>query len=601
MIRRFRSCFAILALAVLPALGACETAPGTGRTIFTGGMGPETEARLGYQEHQKIVPQFGGADADPAIDTYVTGIGNLLAKTSEIPDLKFTFTVLDTPMVNAFALPGGYIYIHSETLMRVGSVDELAGVLGHEIAHVQARHFSRRESETALPGLAARVIGMGAAIAAQEPGLAVAGEGVNVSLKIGFTREYEAEADRLGAIWVTRAGYDSVALTYFLDKIVQSTAGFPDYLPPYLATHPFPDDRIHAIEADAKTLHPKRVPNPELAAALPRVQARLAFLLKTGRANLSQGVAESSDPQIEAIMSQAEEIAARGDRDAALLLLGRIDWLEGADPRIPFQIGELLYASERYAEAASSYLRAIQLDTSRALVFFKLGKAFEASDQSHRAVYAFEQAILRTAEPSELRKRSEWEIYKLTFVPVEASGFANSSLSDAIDAASSAADTVSDATVTASDATDTVSDASNTASDTSGTASQIDAASHAIGPAAEAIDAATNKANAGAHESVAAEFSSEIARIAWWARLGSRFRQYANQFDVRWIEPSGKIALEKAAKKSSANTIGSALEFGRKRPATAGRWTLELVLEDDVVDRQTFVIRPQTDRALQPL
>ena len=64
--------FGLLGLLALPALSACETAPGTGRTIFTGGMGPETEARLGYQEHQKIVPQFGGAYADPAIGAYVT-------------------------------------------------------------------------------------------------------------------------------------------------------------------------------------------------------------------------------------------------------------------------------------------------------------------------------------------------------------------------------------------------------------------------------------------------------------------------------------------------------------------------------------------------
>ncbi len=70
---------------------------------------------------------------------------------------------------------------------------------------------------------------------------------------------------------------------------------------------------------------------------------------------------------------------------------------------------------------------------------------------------------------------------------------------------------------------------------------------------------------------------------------------------MRWIEPSGKIALEKPAKKRSADMIGSVLEFGRKKPATAGRWTLELVLEDDVVVRQTVVIRPQPDGALQPL
>jgi len=483
---------------------------------------------------------------DPIVSGYLNELGQELASQIEPQPFIYRFRIINANSLNAFALPGGYIYIHSETLMRVGSVDELAGVLGHEIAHVQARHFSRREEKSALPGLAARVIGLGAAVATGEPGLAVAGEGVNVSLKIGFTREFEAEADQLGAVWVTRAGYDPAALTLFLDKIVQSGDGFPNHLPPYLATHPFPKDRIHAIEDASKTLHSKRVPDPELAAALPIVQARLAFLLKTGRSSLIQGVAEQTDPRIEAVIQQAKEAADRGDWDGALLLLGRIDGLERADPRVPFMTGELLYASGRYEEAAASFLRAIQLDASHALVFFKLGEAFEAAGQSHRAVYAFEQAVLRTAEESELRKRSEWEIYKLTFVPIEASGFADSSLPDAIDAALDEPSAISD-------------------------------------------------------EPITAEFFTDISRIVWWARLGSRFRQYADEFDVRWIEPSGKVALEKSAKKREAHMIGSVLEFGRRKSAAAGRWTLELVLENDVVDRQTFVIRPQSDRAPQPL
>jgi predicted Zn-dependent protease len=487
---------------------------------------------------------------DPIVSGYLNELGQTLASQIAPQPFIYRFRVIKAKDLNAFALPGGYIYIHSETLMRVGSVDELAGILGHEIAHVQARHFSRREAKSALPGLVARAISMGAAVAAKEPGIAVAGEGVNVALKIGFTREFEAEADHLGAIWVTRAGYDSVALTHFLDKIIRTTEGFPDYLPPYLATHPFPEDRIHAIEAEAETLNPKPVSDPELAAALPRVQARLALLLETGRTNLNLGVPEPSDPRIEAVIQRAEEIAESGDRDRALLLLARIDQLERADPRVPFMIGELLYESERYDEAAASYLRATQLDTSRALVFFKLGLAFKEAGQSHRAVYAFEQAVLRTAEASELRKRSEWEIFKLTFVPIEASGFLDTSDSDAIDAAEAAAE------------------------------AEI----------AEDAEPAT-----------VWEFSTGTSQIAWWARLGSKFRQYADQFTVRWIAPSGEISKQKRALKRSAELIVSALDFDDERVATEGRWTLELVLEDDVIDRQIIAIRRQTEAQLEPL
>ena len=117
---------------------------------------------------------------DPLVSSFVNELGQTLVAQIEPQPFIYRFRVIQARSLNAFAIPGGYIYLHSETLMQVDSVDELAGVLSHEIAHVQARHFSRREAKTALPGLAARVLGMGAAIATREPGLAVMGEGVNV-------------------------------------------------------------------------------------------------------------------------------------------------------------------------------------------------------------------------------------------------------------------------------------------------------------------------------------------------------------------------------------------------------------------------------------
>jgi predicted Zn-dependent protease len=474
---------------------------------------------------------------DPVVAGFLNDLGQEIAGQIEPQPFIYRFRVIKASSLNAFALPGGYVYIHSETLMRVGSIDELAGVLGHEIAHVQARHFSRRESKTALPGLAARVIGMGAAVAAQQPGLAVIGEGVNVSLQIGFTREFEAEADQLGAIWVTRAGYRAAALTHFLDKIIQSEARFPDNLPPYLATHPFPEDRIHAIETAAQTLEPTREPDPALAAALPRAQQRLAELLKTGRASLAQVAPPSHDASVDARLRAADEIAAAGNREAALALLSGIPSSEMRDPRVPFRIGELLYDAKRYREAADSFSRAIELDPSRALVFFQLGLALKNAGQPQRAVYAFEQAALRTPETSDLRRRSDWEIFKLTFASIETSGFSRSRLADAIAAAD------------------------------------------------------------GSDE---AEFSAEISQVTWWARLGSRFRQYADQLRVRWVSPSGEIAQQGRAKRRGDGVIGSELDLDDAQGAGIGRWTLELVLKDEVIARQSFAIRaPQGEPPLR--
>jgi predicted Zn-dependent protease len=260
--------FWLLGLLALPALSACETAPGTGRTIFTGGMGPETEARLGYQEHQKIVPQFGGAYADPAIGAYVTGIGDLLARTSEIPDQKFTFTVLDTPMVNAFALPGGYVYITRGLLALADNEAEVAGVLAHEIGHVTARHSAERYGQT----MAAGILGMGLGIVLGGPVTDLYGAVAGVALR-SYSREQEYESDLLGVRYMSRAGYDPGAMATFLTKLLahgrleaelRGQAGKADAFD-IMQTHPRTADRIARAIAEAGT---KTVAEPMTARAI---------------------------------------------------------------------------------------------------------------------------------------------------------------------------------------------------------------------------------------------------------------------------------------------------------------------------------------------
>ena len=143
-LRRARAVCALALFVLGAAVSGCETAPATGRTFFTGGMSAEDEVALGAKEHEKIVPEFGGAYDDPQLASYVASVGQLLAKTSELPDLKFTFTVLDSPIVNAFALPGGYVYVTRGLLSLAADEAEMAGVLAHEVGHVTARHSAER-------------------------------------------------------------------------------------------------------------------------------------------------------------------------------------------------------------------------------------------------------------------------------------------------------------------------------------------------------------------------------------------------------------------------------------------------------------------------
>jgi len=242
-------------LALLGLLVACATAPGTGRSFFTGGLSQADEAELGAQEHEKIVPQFGGVYEDAALAAYVTSIGNLLVRTSEVPDQKFTFTVLDTPIVNAFALPGGYVYVTRGLVALANDEAELAGVIAHEIGHVTARHSAERYGQA-----------MAATLGQIGLGLLFGGEAANAFGSVSalalrsFSRDQEHEADSLGVRYMSRAGYDPQAMSSFLTQLQADSQleaillGQPGKADEFniMQTHPRTADRVERTIQEAR-------------------------------------------------------------------------------------------------------------------------------------------------------------------------------------------------------------------------------------------------------------------------------------------------------------------------------------------------------------
>ncbi len=204
------------ALVLTLALQACATAPATGRNIFTGGMTPEDEVRTGRQEHPKILTEFGGEYDDPAVRAYVSSLGGLLARTSELPNLDWHFTVLDSPIINAFALPGGYVYVTRGLLALADTEAELAGVLAHEIGHVAARHPAERYGQQVLGSVAALGVGV---LLGSSAGTAAASDAVGLAL-LSYSRDQEYEADFLGVRYLARTGHDPQAMAGFLERLL---------------------------------------------------------------------------------------------------------------------------------------------------------------------------------------------------------------------------------------------------------------------------------------------------------------------------------------------------------------------------------------------
>lgn len=256
---------ASLALASsLVLLNACTQVvnPATGQTEFTA-MSPEQEKAVGAEQHPKILQQFGGTYGDPDMQAYVDGIGQRLKVVSELPDLDFTFTLLNSDVVNAFALPGGYVYISRGLMALAENEAELAGVMAHEIGHVTARHSAQRYSRGILAqggvtvgAVLAGVFGGGNLAKAVQQ---AAGTGAQAYLA-GYSREQEFQSDELGVRYLTRAGYDPRAMATFLEKLGEHSElarklagkeGAPDPSTSMFATHPRTPDRVQRAAENA--------------------------------------------------------------------------------------------------------------------------------------------------------------------------------------------------------------------------------------------------------------------------------------------------------------------------------------------------------------
>jgi predicted Zn-dependent protease len=202
------------------------------------------EIRLGREADPDIVGTYG-AYPDSAWQHYVEQLGRRLAALSERPGLPWTFRVLDDPVVNAFALPGGFNYVTRGILAYFNSEAELVAVMGHELGHVTARHGARQmtQQQFAQAGLVASLI---LVPRLQDfAGLAQAGLGL---LFLKFSRDDERQADELGLRYLYRAGYDPREMPKvfaMLERVSQASGG--DRLPGWLSTHPDPVDRQQHI------------------------------------------------------------------------------------------------------------------------------------------------------------------------------------------------------------------------------------------------------------------------------------------------------------------------------------------------------------------
>jgi predicted Zn-dependent protease len=216
----------------------------------------ESERRQGSEAHPQLLQQFGGAYQGPQA-AYVRQVGQKIAAQSGMATASqaYTVTLLNSNTNNAFAIPGGYVYITRQLLALMNNEAELAFVMGHEVAHVAAQHSQKRQNRSALTGL-------GAAILGAVTGSNIVGNLANTGAQLytlGFSREQERQADSLGVRYLTQAGYDPMASGDILHSLGAQTgleaklAGTRAAPPGWLSTHPANEQRVDRIRREAQT------------------------------------------------------------------------------------------------------------------------------------------------------------------------------------------------------------------------------------------------------------------------------------------------------------------------------------------------------------
>ena len=338
-----KSFFLITAVFVLlNTISGCAVNPATGASDFVL-MTEEQEIALGRENHSLVLKQYDVYE-DKDLQAYVQKIGNKVAQKSHRSNLIYRFTVLDSPEVNAFALPGGYIYITRGLMAYLNSEAELAAVLGHETGHVTARHSVRQHSAATATGILGSIL-------AGATGVQGAGDvfgALGSAIVLGYGREHELESDRLGAEYLARSNYDPQAMfsvirvlknqEEFEKKLAKKENREPRIYHGVFSTHPDNDTRLKEVIDAAKKIK-----------ATSKTINRTTFLKKTNNMvygdSEKQGIVKGSNfyhkdlgfaismPKNWKIKNQPDAIVAHTDTNDGLLHITMQDLNKRITPR----------------------------------------------------------------------------------------------------------------------------------------------------------------------------------------------------------------------------------------------------------------------------
>lgn len=353
----------------------------------------EDEKKLGKEFYEKLAKNHLLLE-NKRLNDYISGIGNLILKGTKQVPFDFRFSVINSSAINAFATPGGYIYINKGLINAAENEGELAGVIAHEIGHANARHIAaiiEKSTKINIAALAAVLagafLGGGGEATAAIASFSLAGA---ATLSLKYSREHEEEADRLGMEYLTRAGYYPAAMVDFL-RIIKKYEYISKSMPSYLLTHPGTDERIFYLDSLIQTEYRNFLGMKNIVGNLSRVHALL--ILQGDDLNIRQKQIKESlakDPEnIDLIYALALTEDKLGQTSDALSHYHKALTLSPRDDDILKSAG-LLYLKMGRADIAQKYLiQARDINPENDEVILALGKTYEALGKLNDALECY--------------------------------------------------------------------------------------------------------------------------------------------------------------------------------------------------------------------
>ncbi len=362
----------------------------------------DDEKKLGQEIYDKL-EKNNFLLHDKKLQAYISGIGQKVLAQSKKAPFDFTFSIFNSSAINAFATPGGYIYINKGLITTVENEAQLAGVLAHEIAHANARHVAsiiEKSQKLNIAMLAAVIagafLGGGGEASAAIAAFSVAGA---TTLSLKYQREHEEEADRLGIAYLVDAGYYPQAMVEFL-KIIRQYDFLSKTIPSYLKTHPGTDDRIFYLDALTQTYYRGKNGKKNMVGNFIRMQA-LIHQDTDDLGKRSRQLAEAlrkTPSDVDLLYALALTEDQLGHTAAALEKLNDALRIAPQDEDIVRTLGSLTLKSGDARKARALLMNAEKINPENDLTTFELGKAYFALGEFKNALNCFLKLEGRTIE-----------------------------------------------------------------------------------------------------------------------------------------------------------------------------------------------------------